>query len=139
MKGLLPIILFVLFGPFAEAEMREWKTADESKTLVAEYVSSREGKVTIRRKRDRRTFTLDLTALSEKDQDYVRQREESPAGDDPVEAGDADAEFAKLITGDWERTEGHGLKYRIFGARKLRKGKGPGYPLVVYLHGGVVT
>ena len=69
MKGFLPIILLVLVGPFAEAEMREWKTADESKTLVAEYVSSRDGKVTIRRKRDRRTFTLDLTALSEKDQE----------------------------------------------------------------------
>ena len=135
MKGLLPIILLVLVSPFAEAEMREWKTADESKTLVAEYVSSRDGKVTIRRKRDRRTFTLDLTALSEKDQDYVRQREDSPAGNDPGEAGDADGEFAKLLTGDWERAEGHGLKYRIFGARKLRKGKGPGYPLVVYLHG----
>ena len=135
MKGLLPIILLALVSPLAKAEMREWKTADESKTLVAEYVSSRDGKVTIRRKRDRRTFTIDLTALSQKDQDYVRQREESPPGDDALEAGDADGEFAKLITGDWERAEGHGLKYRIFGARKLRRGKGPGYPLVVYLHG----
>ena len=135
MKGLFSIILLALASSLAQAEMREWKTADESKTLVAEYVSSNEGRVTIRRKRDRRTFTLDLSSLSEKDREYVRMREENPDGGDPAEAGDADGEFAKLITGDWERTEGHGLKYRIFGARKLRKGKGAGYPLVVYLHG----
>lgn len=27
---------------------------------------------------------------------------------------EADAEFAKLLTGTWERTEGHDLKYRIY-------------------------
>ena len=54
MKALLVIVLPLLVIPLAQAEMREWKTADESKTLVAEYVSSRDGKVTIRRKLDRR-------------------------------------------------------------------------------------
>ena len=60
MKALLVILLPLLVVPLVQAEMREWKTADESKTLVAEYVSSRDGKVTIRRKLDRRLFTLSL-------------------------------------------------------------------------------
>ena len=135
MKALLVMVLSLLVIPLAGAEMREWKTADKSKTLVAEYVSSRDGKVTIRRKRDRRSFTLSLDKLSEQDREYVKQREEEASGDESGEAKDAEGEFAKLITGDWERAEGHGLKYRIYGARKLRRGKGEGYPLVVYLHG----
>ena len=135
MKAFLVIVLPLLVIPFVQAEMREWKTADGSKTLVAEYVGSRDGKVTIRRKRDRRSFTLSLDKLSEQDREYVKQREEEGPGDQSGEAKDAEEEFAKLITGDWERTEGHGLKYRIYGARKLRRGKGEGYPLVVYLHG----
>ena len=136
MKPLLALVFTLLLASLGLAEMREWKTADGSKTLLAEYVSSRDEKVTIRRKRDRRIFTIPLATLSEADQDYVKQREEAgPAGGDDGEAGDADKEFARLLTGEWERTEGHGLKYRIYGARKLRRGKGEGYPLVVYLHG----
>ena len=135
MKILLLGVMALFLIPLAEAEMREWTAADESRTLVAEYVSSRDGKVTIRRKRDRRIFTLSLATLSEQDREYVRQREEGLSGGDAAEAQDAEGEFAKLITGDWERSEGHGLKYRIYGARKLRRGKGEGYPLVVYLHG----
>ena len=108
MKALLLIVLSLLAIPLAGAEMREWKTADKSKTLVAEYVSSLDGKVTIRRKRDRRTFTLSLDMLSEEDREYVKQKEEEASGDGSGEAKDADGEFAKLITGDWERAEGHG-------------------------------
>ncbi len=135
MKVFLLAAISLFSIPLAVAEMREWKTADESRTLVAEYVSSRDGKVTIRRKRDRRIFTLPLATLSAQDREYVRKKEEDPSSGDAAEAQDAEGEFAKLITGDWERSEGHGLKYRIYGARKLRRGKGEGYPLVVYLHG----
>ena len=117
MKIFLLGVMALFLIPLAEAEMREWTAADESRTLVAEYVSSRDGKVTIRRKRDRRIFTLSLATLSEQDREYVRQREEGSSGGDAAEAQDAEGEFAKLITGDWERSEGHGLKYRIYGAR----------------------
>lgn len=136
MKSLVALLLTMLLAPLASAEVRAWKTADGSRTLLAEYVSSRDGKVTIRRKRDRRIFTISLSTLSEADQDYVKEREEAgPSNEKGEEAGDADKEFAKLLTGEWERTEAHGLKYRIYGARKMRRAKGEGYPLVVYLHG----
>jgi len=101
---------------------------------LAEYVRSGDGKVTILRKRDRRAFTLSLDKLSEADREWVKKKEE----EGPTEEGDgkeADEEFTKLITGTWERTEGHDLKYRIYGERKLRRAKGDGYPLVIYLHG----
>ncbi|MBJ06839.1 MAG: hypothetical protein CMO40_06965 [Verrucomicrobiaceae bacterium] len=136
MKILVAVVLTLLLAPVAWTEVREWKTADGSKTLLAEYISSRDGKVTIRRQRDRRIFTISLATLSESDQDYVKERVEAgSSGEDGDEAGEADKEFARLLTGEWERSEGHGLKYRIYGARKLRRGKGEGYPLVVYLHG----
>ena len=54
---------------------REWTTADGSRTLVAEYVSSRDGKVTIRRAQDRQVFTIDLQTLSEADREWVKARE----------------------------------------------------------------
>ncbi|MCH2065280.1 MAG: hypothetical protein MK194_16330 [Roseibacillus sp.] len=96
MKALLVILLPLLVVPLVQAEMREWKTADESKTLVAEYVSSRAGKVTIRRKLDRRLFTLSLDKLSEQDREYVKQREEEGPGDGSGEAKDAEGEFANI-------------------------------------------
>ena len=77
MKCLLALLLTMLLAPLASAEVRAWKTADGSRTLLAEYVSSRDGKVTIRRKRDRRIFTISLSTLSEADQDYVKEREEA--------------------------------------------------------------
>jgi predicted peptidase len=130
--ALLCCLAFLILS--AQGEMREWETADGAKTLLAEYVRSGDGSVTIRRKRDGKDFTLSLDKLSEADQEWVKKKE----AEAPVEnggGGEADAEFAKLITGDWERTEGHDLKYRVYGARKLRRAKGEGYPLVVYLHG----
>ena len=127
------ILAALLASPTAFAEMREWKTADGGKTITAEYIRSEDGKVTILRKRDRRTFTLDLDKLSEEDQAWVKQKEEeAPAGEDGKKA---DEEFSKLLSGEWERHEGHDLKYRIFGDRKLRKSKDAGYPLLIYLHG----
>ncbi len=133
MKIWIALMALVWGVPGAWAEMREWKTADGSKTLVAEYVRSEEGKVTILRKRDRRIFTLALDTLSEADREWVKQKEEEgTAGEDSREV---DEEFVKLLTGEWERTEGHELKYRLYGERKLRRAKGEGYPLVVYLHG----
>ena len=136
MRTMITLFVLLLVGSGARGEMREWKTADGGKALVAEYVRSADGKVTIRRKRDRRTFTISLATLSEADQEWVKKKEEEALADEGGEEGkEANEEFAKLITGDWERTEGHDLKYRIYGARKLRRSKGEGSPLVVYLHG----
>ena len=59
--------------PLAQAaeSAREWKTADGSRTLLAEYVGSRDGKVTIRRNQDGKTFTIGLDTLSEEDRETV--------------------------------------------------------------------
>ena len=115
------------------AESRSWKTSDGSKSIEAEYVSTQDGKVTIRRNSDRKTFTIALDTLSEDDQKWVAKQLAIEA-----EAGaksDKDGPFAKLLTGEWERSEGHGISYRIFGARKMRGADEAGHPLVVYLHG----
>lgn len=117
---------------------REWTTADGSRTLNAEYISSRDGNVTIRRTEDRQVFTIDLQTLSEADREWVKAKEAKMAagfGGDEEEEKEASEEFAKLLTGEWERTEGHGLEYRIFGDRRMRRSKDGGYPLLVYLHG----
>jgi predicted peptidase len=115
------------------AEAREWKTADGGKTIVAEYVSAKDGKVTIRRKSDQKIFTIALDTLSAEDRDWVSKQSEGEAQE--AAKADKDNPFAKLLTGEWQRTEGHGLSYRIYGARKLRGADETGYPLVIYLHG----
>ena len=131
-------LMFLLFaGFFASslhgAESRSWKTADGSKTIEAEYVGAADGKVTIRRMSDRKTFTIALDTLSEDDRKWVA--EQQAADEEAAAKSDKGGPFAKLLTGEWERSEGHGLSYRIFGARKMRGADETGHPLVIYLHG----
>ena len=136
MKPLMPIVFGVVllsFHPARGAEAREWKTADGSKTIQAEYVSAKDGKVTIRRSDNRKIFTIDLATLSETDREWVAKQLETEG--EAAAKADKGNPFAKLLTGEWQRTEGHGLSYRIFGARKLRGADETGYPLVIYLHG----
>ena len=129
----LGCVLLFSSGIGVAAEAREWKTADGSKTIQAEYVSSKDGKVTIRRTDNRKNFTIPLETLSPADRDWVAKQVESEA--EAAAKSDKGSAFAKLLTGEWQRTEGHGLSYRIFGARKLRGADETGYPLVIYLHG----
>lgn len=131
---LLPLLAILAFGPIGSAaEVREWKTADGAKTIQAEYVSARDGKVTIRRSDDRKVFTIALDTLSPADREWVAKQLEAEAEESAK--SDKNSNFAKLLTGEWQRTEGHGLSYRIYGARKLRGADEAGYPLVIYLHG----
>ena len=117
-------------------EPRDWTTAEGGKTIKADYVKSGDGKVTIRRSSDRRIFTIDLATLSEADQEWVKAKELEIEEEKVASEGkEATEEFGKLLTGEWERAEGHGLKYRIFGERKMKRSKDAGYPLVVWLHG----
>ena len=127
--GVLLLSLSAAWG----AEAREWKTADGSKTIQAEYVSAKDGKVTIRRTDNRKIFTIGLDTLSEADREWVAKQLEAES--EAAAKSDKSSPFAKLLTGEWQRTEGHGLPYRIFGARKLRGAHEAGYPLVIYLHG----
>jgi predicted peptidase len=126
------LLLPLLVGS-ALAEMREWKTSDGEKSITAEYVKSGEGSVTIRRKADSRNFTIALDTLSEQDREWVAQKEEEIQEEALRQS--KDNPFMALITGEWERHEGHDLGYRIYGGKKLRRGGEERYPLLVYLHG----
>jgi predicted peptidase len=128
------IILFWLFAcQFSIAEIRTWKTADGLKSIDAEFVGTGNGEVTIRRKSDQRLFTLSLSKLSEADQAWIKNKQaEAPT---PKEVREPDPALVKLITGNWECHEAHGMKFRIFGDRRIRQPKEETYPMVVYLHG----
>ena len=134
MKANLGIIALVtlLLCPLLHA--RDWSSSDKQKTFSGDYVGSADGKVTIRRSTDRRLFTVALSELSEDDQAWVAKQIAAEASA-PSKDKEPDPELAKLLSGDWERHEAHGLEYRIFGERKLRRSDKKLYPLVIYLHG----
>lgn len=130
------ILVWLALSSLGYGKDRDWTTAEGGKTIQADYVKSADGKVTIRRSSDRRVFTIDLATLSEADREWVKAKEVE-VGEEKMtgEGKEASEEFGKLLTGGWERAEGHGLKYRIFGERKMKRSKDAGYPLVVWLHG----
>ncbi len=61
----LQLIIALLFSLtfIAAAEVRDWKNADASKSLKGEFVKRDDKSVTIRRKADRKTFTIPFTQL----------------------------------------------------------------------------
>lgn len=131
MKILIVLISLVL-GMFAQAEVREWTRAADSKTLMAEFVRSSGDTISIRRSSDRRIMTVKLSLFSEADQEWVKAKLAEPEEGEEMTATE---DFAKMLSGEWERTEGHGLQYRLFGERKMKKSTTGGYPLVIWLHG----
>ena len=124
------------------AEFREW-TATDGRTLLAELVGVDDGKVTVKRRNDGRQFTLELDKLSEADQKWVEENRDKVGLGTSTTAKEVDpaSPLARLITGDWERHESEGLKFRIFGERKLLNASAglndspTKFPLVIYLHG----
>lgn len=127
------ILFWFIISQIALAEVRTWKTADGSKSIEAEFVSTRDGEVTIKRKSDQRLFTLPISKLSEADQAWIKTQKAETSS--PAEVKEPDPALVKLITGKWERHEAHGMKFRIFGDRKIRRSKKDTYPMVIYLHG----
>jgi predicted peptidase len=132
MKNFIILFWFII-SQIALAEVRTWKTADGLKCIEAEFISTRDGEVTIKRKSDLRLFTLPISKLSAEDQAWIKtQKAETSI---PAEVKEPDPALVKLITGKWERHEAHGMKFRIFGERKIRRSKNDTYPMVIYLHG----
>lgn len=127
------IFFWLMIYQISIAEIRIWKTSDGLKNIEAEFVSTENGEVTIKRTSDQRLFTLPLSKLSETDQAWIKTQQ--PGAAIHKEAKEPDPVLVKLITGNWERHEAHGMKFRIFGERKLRQDKDKSYPMVVYLHG----
>ncbi len=130
------LLLALLSSGPLYGQMREWKTHDGERSITAEYVRSGGGNVTIRRKTDSKTFTIPLATLSEVDREWVGQKEEATMEEELRNSDDNP--YAALVTGKWERHEGHGLDYRFYAGKRLRRdgeGEGEGHPLLVYLHG----
>jgi len=69
------------------AEKRVW-TDSEGRTLEAEWVSTEEGGIKVRRISDRRLFTIPLERLSPVDQAYVRDKLAAEAGEAPPPGGE---------------------------------------------------
>lgn len=125
-------LMFIVLAiqPIAEAgEARTW-TATDGRTLEAEFVSATEKNVTIRRKSDRKLFTLALDKISEEDQKWVSETLEDLAGPDEKEPSGI---FEDRVTEDWEKMEFESLKFRFYGDKKMRSKKR--YPVLIYLHG----
>jgi predicted peptidase len=116
------------------AEIRDWTSSDGRK-LRAEFVSQDAEKVTIRRFTDGRQFTLELNKLSKADQKWVQKHGIAQESESSEKLNTTKNPYHKLITGAWERHEDHGLQYRVFAERRLRRKAGTTYPLVICLHG----
>ena len=60
-------------SPFVGAgEVRTWTAAD-GRTLEAEFITANERNVTLRRKSDRKRFTLSLDKISDSDRKWVAE------------------------------------------------------------------
>ena len=138
MKTLLLLCGLVAFltAPLAA---RTW-TATDGRSLEGDYISATDTTVTFKRK-DGKSFTIELTKLSADDQAFVKEQgaAASAAPDKKVDKPASPAKpvtgpWAEHITGDWKQVEGKGgLQVMFFGDKSLDASQK--WPLVVYLHG----
>ncbi len=118
---------------------RTW-TATDGRSLEGDYISATDTTVTFKRK-DGRSFTIELAKLSADDQAFVNEQGAAvPAAPDKKvdkPAGSAKpvaSPWAEHITGDWKLVEGKGgLQVMFFGDKGLDASQK--WPLVIYLHG----
>jgi len=73
LKLILPLLSLLIFLPNVDA--RFW-TNKEGKTFEGDLVEVKDNAITIRRKSDRRKFTLNVADLSQGDQEYLTKLEE---------------------------------------------------------------
>jgi predicted peptidase len=114
------------------AQSRTW-TSSDGRTIEAELVQWKDGKVTLKRTADNRIVTLKLDALSELDQAYLLEQASKPAPTAELKPVVAKDMFADRVTGEWEKLEHRRLKFRFYGGKELDGAKT--YPLVIFLHG----
>ncbi len=127
LRHLFPLALLLWIA--ATAQARTW-TASDGRKIEADFVSATETTVTILRKSDQRSFTLNLNMLSEEDAKFVEARLVELNKPKPIPPGP----YTEKVSGDWTRGVFEGtLPFRLFGSPDL-DGAGK-YPLVIYLHG----
>ena len=105
-------------------EARTW-TSSDGKPLEAEYISSTENEVSLKRDSDGKTFTLPLVRLSEEDQQFIKEQEaivKEPAA--------VEGEYSHLIAGEWVLAEHKNLPYSFYGSKELDGSKK--YPCLLY-------
>lgn len=139
LKRMVLILTLACSGVNAEAQFREWTSAEDGRTLLAEFEGAEDGQVTLRRRIDGKRFTLSLDVLSKEDQDWVAAKVTELAAKKASSSAVEANEYTKLVSGAWERHEDEGLEFRFFGGKRLQN-VGPGatdkkYPLLVFLHG----
>jgi len=124
------IILAFLVISAANAQNRKWESTD-GRTIEASLQKWTADQVTLRRS-DGRTFNLPLTALSEKDQAFIKQM----IADESRKKGFEDGPYADSFKGEWVKfpKEKLGLLFQLYGTKDLRRSKTP-VPLFVHLHG----
>ncbi len=121
---------------------RTWTAAD-GRSVEGDYVSATDTNVTLKRK-DGKSFTIELTKLSADDQEFVKEQRAAapavPAEPDKKEdkpaapAKPVTGPWAEHLTGDWKQVEGKGgLQVMFFGDKALDASQK--WPLVIYLHG----
>ena len=113
------------------AHAREWASTDGAK-LDAEFISSDEAEVSLKRRSDGKTFTLPLSRLSEDDQTWIKG-ELTKAAEPAATAAPVTGQYAKRITGQWDLSRFGKLPYAIYGGKDLDGAKK--YPLLIALHG----
>jgi len=124
----LKSLLFVACT-FASAQVlhsREWTSTAGTK-LNADFVSLKQGKVTLKRDSDGKQLTLEVDKLSNADRTWLQ--ENAPQKND-LKKGDK--KFTDLLSGKWEYSKEGDLPFSIY-AKNLEPGKT--YPLVIGLHG----
>jgi len=127
MKKFHSLLCLVFVGT---ALARQWTSSDGRK-LEAEFVSSSEEKVTLKRDSDGKTFTLSLDKLSEADLEWIKENQDKPTPTTPTAKLEGSA--ATLLTGEWVLQEEKGLPYTIYGGADLDPNQK--YPLIIALHG----
>ncbi|MEX2581361.1 MAG: family 16 glycoside hydrolase [Verrucomicrobiales bacterium] len=92
------LIVFAIALLAAGASARTWTSADGNK-LEAEFISATETHVTIRREADGQRFTLELSKLSDADQDWVKAQSRPALGAEPDDSlEDLPDEVAEMIS-----------------------------------------
>ena len=133
MKALLPLACCGAFtAALLHVSARQWVAVDGRK-LDAEFVSSTEDSVTVKRTSDGRTFAIALEKLSEADRKWVRANRAAPGEAVALTPTPLTGPYAEQITGSWELAEYRNLPYTIYGSKDLDGSKK--YPLIIGLHG----
>ena len=122
-------LMLAIASPFAGAgEVRTW-TATDGRTLEAEFITANERNVTLRRKSDRKRFTLSLDKISEGDRKWVVEALENLDGPGEKEPSGI---FEGRLTEDWEKMEYESLKFRFYSEKMMSSKKR--HPLLIFLH-----